>query len=476
MNKNQFYTFLFFILPLIYFFSLPIETGDLAIWVAEGKKILNSGTIHNRDSFSFLVTTDLFYPLFTVYIYAFIEKYFSLIGVSIFHKLILILFLFQFYFVFQQENKGWNFKKFTLFFIAMWGVSFVFIDRPAMLALPLFLFSFGYINRIQSFGLKELLFLNIINIIWVNIHGSWLILICLVAIKLGSDYLLARKNNLWQWSTLISLIITSGLNVNGFKVFELAIFTAQLSKLRRIDEWNITFGCGKYFSQILFFYFIFLIGIWIQAKKSIKNITYTSLTFFFFLIFGVFAIRNTIWSFIIFPIFIVSNYENLLIEKKEVESKKSKLNLLISFFILLSLYVFLPQNKTLFKNWLHKSKAEVYSANTPLQISKYLSENKKVGNIFNQWELGSYLAFAQNKKIFIDTRNIIFSESDFELYKKIASGLSTNFNEEFDKLNVKFVVINKSELKNLFDQLSKDAKNWDLKITENNLVLFEKRA
>ena len=73
VTRSHFYTSLYFLLPLFYYLSLPIAVGDLAVWVAHGRYILEHGTILYRDVYSVLNTEPLVYPVLVSYVYGLID-------------------------------------------------------------------------------------------------------------------------------------------------------------------------------------------------------------------------------------------------------------------------------------------------------------------------------------------------------------------------------------------------------------------
>jgi len=474
MTRKQFFGLLFFVLPMMYFFSLPIETGDLAIWVSEGRKILQSGNIHFKDSFSVLPTTELFYPVLTSVIYAHIDQYFSLVGVSFFHKIIFCLFLFQFYFIFIKENQSWSALKVGCFLISMWGLSFIMIDRPALLALPLFLYAFVLLEKVKIVRKDTFLLLIFLNIFWVNIHGSWIFLTVLTLIRAVGIYLENKKFVYSYFFLILFLLITSGINPYGFEIFNYAYKTAYVSKLRNIDEWGSSWTYSKYYSQSFALYILIFLQLAIELKmKKSKRNYFLSLSLMSFNILGFFTIRNSIWGFVIFPIFLLRKID---FEKPErIEERKNNFNVVIAIILIFYGLLLTPFFKKISHKIIPNSKSSVFSTKTPILISNYLLNSKLDGNIFNQWELGSYLTYAQPKKIFIDTRNIIYDDNEIEIYKKLALNKTDHLNEIFESYNVVFVVINKFELNQLYSRLLKDKKNWKLIMTENELVLFERK-
>jgi hypothetical protein len=469
MTRNNFFTYLYFILPVIYFVSLPIEMGDLAIWIAHGKYLLQNGSILRHDIYSVLPTSDLIYPVLVCGIYALIENFFGILGVSLFHKLLIIFVLWIWFKELEIKKFGWGKVKLCIVMFSLFGCSFLFIERPALLAIIPFVLAYKILKK-DLLSRLDLFYLIILQVVWVNIHGSWPILLVFFSYRIITRFLFLKKRNLV--SDLFKFCIIGSLsllNPFGYKIFSYIQTTASLSMIRNIDEWGVPSFVGKFSSQGISFFALVLIVIFFISKKEfrIKILLDPILPL---IVLGFFAVRNTVWAFYIFPIFIYSN--NLfIINEESYLNVKNKLNILIAVALGAVLIFFLPVIRPSFKDFLPKNKQAVFSKNGPTLIGSYLISTKKEGNIFNQWELGSYLAWAQPHKIFIDTRNIIYDQNSFNEYLEVMNG-SDRYKELFLKYNIKFVVVNSRNSPLLISKLLME-KKWKLRLKDGENVLLE---
>jgi hypothetical protein len=188
---------------------------------------------------------------------------------------------------------------------------------------------------------------------------------------------------------------------------------------------------------------------------------------------GFIVIRNTVWPHFAFPI-LVSKY--LSSDDSSSESpQKNALNLVIVIFLFVSMILFFPQVKPTVAHILPETKKYVFSRYSPKKISDYLNENTSSEAIFNQWELGSFLIYAQKRKIFIDTRNIIYKRENFNQYSSIING--GDYDKVFTKFKIGFIVFDKDRYKKFYEKLLKDNVYREV-LNERGIVLFEinKRA
>jgi hypothetical protein len=444
--------------------------GDLAIWIAHGKYLLQNGTILKHDIYSVLPTSDLIYPVLVCWIYAFIEKFFGILGVSLFHKLLIIFVLWIWFKELEIKKYGWGKVKICIVMFSLFGCSFLFIERPALLAIIPFILAYKILTK-ESLSHLDLFYLIILQVFWVNLHGSWPILLVVFSYRMIARFFILKQRNLI--SELLKFFIIgffSLLNPFGYKIFSYIQTTASLSMIRNIDEWGAPSVIGKFSSQGISFFGLALVVIYFISKKEFRlKILLDPILPLIGL--GFFAVRNTVWAFYVFPIFIYSN--NLfLLDENSFLSAKNKLNMLIAFVLGAVLIIFLPVFRPYFKDFLPKNKQAVFSKNGPTLIGNYLISSKKEGNIFNQWELGSYLAWAQPHKIFIDTRNIIYNQNSFNEYVEMMNG-SNRYKELFLKYNIKFVVVSSRVSPLLISKLQME-KSWKLSLKDGENVLLEK--
>lgn len=276
MSRSQFYTVLFFLLPLFYYLSLPIATGDLSVWVAHGRYMTENSKILYHDIFSVLKTTELVYPVLICYIYGLIDAVGGLELVSLFHKIVLIVMLYLIYNnSMKQHSYGWKNCLFILLSFA--GFALYFTDRPAMVALLPVIIAYLIIEKAEDFKTKQILQLSLLLLIWVNIHGSWPILLVLFGWK---ALFLLRSHNILKY-TGIGLLLSAVtlLNPFGYKVWPYLLETARISKQRSIDEWHVT-NLYDYFPHAIIFYItcailIFLVYKKVKYEKKLENILFS---------------------------------------------------------------------------------------------------------------------------------------------------------------------------------------------------------
>lgn len=481
MKKQTLYNYLFFLFPIAYFLSLPIVMADLAVWIAHGKYFLETHSILYRDIFSILPTAELIYPVGTSILYGIIYKFTGIIGTSLFHKFIVLLILAIWYWVgFRGKESPWTTGTKLIVLLTWFGCSLFCVDRPALLAMLPLLVSFIILQKDDELSLKDLIFLNLINLIWVNLHGSWILLIAMYGWREFFRMTLVHKKINWQKITwFLSLFLTSLLNPFGYKVFPYLLETARISKERKFSEWGYTDFSGHFASQAAVYYLllflIILFVIYIFRMQRERFNTLIASPFFLLLLLGLVNIRNTALPFFVLIPF-AFQFKLLTREKKYNKGNRNIFELINIFFVAITIGVtilFLPYIKPTVENFLPLNKKEVFDEYAPFKIATYLEKTTNDGPIFNEWEYGSFLILMQEHKIFGDTRNIIYNNENVLEYRKVISGVA-GWDKILNKYKIRYVLVNVNKGSELIKKMI-DSKKWELVTQEKETVLYERK-
>lgn len=477
MDKQKFYYWLFYLLPILYFLSLPIATGDLAVWVAQGKYFFLHGNILRHDIYSVLSTSELVYPVGICVVYGLIYSFSGLLGVSLFHKLILILISFIWHRLSLSKLKStWTYPSILIIFLTWFGCSMFWVERPALVAMVPLLLSFIILQKETELTFRDIALLVLISIFWVNIHGSWPLLIMMYGWRELVRAIILKKSNVWQQLVATFFLLLSILiNPFGYKVFGYLFETAKLSRERHIDEWALPSLLGPYAAQSGAYFIlllVFLIYAFYILKKSPEQFTkMLTSPFIPLVLFGISNIRNTALPFfVLIPFaceFILSKGE-----RDQNAERKSAFNLVIIVFLFFCIFLFLPMVKPYSESLLPESKRAVFDSSAPLLAVNFLNQTKDNDPIFNDWEYGSFLTLEQKHPIFIDTRNIIYGRVEFQEYLNVISA-EKNIDLILQKYKIKYILLNRKIRNNLITKLNSSA-DWKSVLVDNETILYRK--
>ena len=136
-------------------------------------------------------------------------------------------------------------------------------------------------------------------------------------------------------------------------------------------------------------------------------------------------------------------------------------------------FLFLPYVKPYVQNILPDSKKAVYDTSTVEIFSNYLNKTEDIAPLFNNWDYGSYLILSQKHPIFIDTRNIIYSDKEFFEYQKMVEG-HDDWKQIIEKYKIKYILLNK-KMNSLIIAKLKTESQWENVLMDENAILFEKK-
>ena len=414
MSHQRLTLVLLFLIPLIFVSFQAFSVGDLSVWIAHGLYFLRHHEILRQDVFSVLPTQPLVYPSFGISVlYALLYPYLGLSGVCFLHAIFVlpvILYLIYEQSIFNLKQPYSKKVRFSIFIVWLSTVS-LFCERPSMIAIIPLLLSFKVITGIKDeFSPKQLLQLGLINLIWANIHGSFILLPLLLGWKLF--WLSLKRFKIRPWFFWALILSTSFLNPFGEKIFPYILETARVSRLREISEWVAPKLLTPYFPVgLLYWSLLICIGVLIYRRsKQEQFVRFLSHPFFPVLILGMASIRNAGLSFILLLPFL---YSIGYFDQKETETfletpKKNQLTFV--FFALLFVLSLSWIRVPLLQN-LGMDKASAYDETATFKISHFIQSSGRTCPIFNAWELGSFFMLELPNRIFIDTRNIIYGET-----------------------------------------------------------------
>ena len=465
------------------FFLEPIPTGDLSIWIKLGLDTIDNLEIVTQDSYTVSETGLMVYPAFLSLIYGILYKIKGLELVAVAHAFIPAVWLYFWYgfikkYSLAHKNKSniWSLRTLAVFLIASQGLTLIYLPRPAMVSTILVLASYYLVTILKNnpFSTKNILQFSFIEFLWVNIHGSFLILPLMLIWQLPF-LLLEKKYSLFRnrLQTFAFILLAALVNPFTWKVFPYVIETAVISKARKIDEWFPTHYFNFPFAS-WYFYAVSAIFIFILFNSSEKRRNFAELfsdSFFMFWLSGFFAIRNTFFIFLILPIFV---FDKIFLSPSAAVVQKNRysspLNILIIAFLMTITFLLSPFQKEDFSRFLPKKYQPTFDPGYRAEKINAFLETAN-GNIFNTWEFGSDLALGQKNKYFIDTRNIIFSNTIEKEYVKFLYEPEKS-RDFLIKYRFKYYVIHR-DYSELIAWLGSQP-NFKLIIDESPAFLFEK--
>lgn len=463
LQSEEFKFYFLFFLALTFLFSMlmPFSYVDLAVWIAEGRQIFRQGTLYIHDAYSFNPTTALPYPWLASLIYYFLEANFSIEIIFFLHRVVPVAIVAYWLIRYPQLLHKSNWLPLV---ISISGLSLLIVDQPALLVLLFVPIAFEMIE--SDWHLKNKIKALAFLVLWTNLHGSFLLFLAFLAYRICSQIVL-RQNfiHLKKQFVFFSLsLLATFANPWGVKIYSYVIQLASISKNRIPSELS--------FTMLLFVLTLSVLAITAYRNKKLKAL-FTS-SFFICIILSFMAVLNLPFLFAVFPLFWGKNLtdvKNVIGIALKPTLPQILVNRTITVILILGgLFMFSSFSEN-FRKDLPDRYSSKYDSSATFRIADYL--NQYTGKrVFNSWLLGSFLIYSQPNQIFIDPRNIIYSDSIFGDYVTALNNINGTSEAFLSQHQIDYVVSAKAESLAAALQTSQ---NWTFIMEDNGYSLFERK-
>ena len=400
-----FYATLFLIILL--FGSVDTKI-DFDFWarLIVGKSYFQTNSLFNQDFYSYGTTHKFIdHEWGSSLIFYSIQDNFGDIGLFIFKSIIIFLTLFIITKAICLSDK--NIKlHFLFFFFALQSVSYnIFQTIRCQTFSFLFFVLFFYILLLvrKTKNYKILFCLPILNIIWANMHGGFVLGLALIVLFIIGEFL--NKNKAYSKFLLIIFLLTCATTLINPYGLDYLTFIFDAFKLNRIHitEWQSAFFNKDYFFSLIkfkIFFFgailLFLYSI-IKNIKNIKNIDKTKyLILFFMILISLKAQRCHVFFTYSVLILCYCDFYNIFNKKLPLILDKTKEFTLFGIILL----------ATISHLYEYKFINTVNEKDYPIYAVEFIKQNNLKGNVFTMFHAGSYVIYKlyPNNLVFMDGR------------------------------------------------------------------------
>jgi hypothetical protein len=286
--------------------------------------------------------------------------------------------------------------------------------RPQLFAYPLFALALFLLYRWQAGEKKTVYWLPLISLVWVNLHGSFVMLVLLV----GAALLFGRGNRRALALAFAGVLAATLVNPRGFGAWTYVFNSLTVQSSQQFSaEWRPPVNTGWQMN----IFFIWLLGFPLLAALSPRKLT--RLEWAWFLGFGLLALwgeRYVIWFVLILVVLtacLIADWEKKYL--KEAKLGLPALNLTLGLVFVLLPLAFLPGLRG---HWWTQSPPA--TENTPLAATEWLAAHPDLpGPLWSEIGFSSYLEFALPKRsTWIDTRFEVFPVEQWQQYRSITYG------------------------------------------------------
>ena len=283
--------------------------------------------------------------------------------------------------------------------------------RPQLFAYPLFALALYLLYRWQNGFKKAIYWLPLISLLWVNLHGSFVMLILLTAAAL----VFGRGDKRSLGLAAAGVLLATFLNPRGPGSWTYVFNSLTVASSQQFSaEWSPPVNSGWQMN----IFFLWLLAFPLLVAFSPRKLD--RLEWSWFLGFGFLALWGE--RYIIWFVFILTVLTALMLadwEKKYLGDPKPgspALNLALSLAFVLLPLALLPGVRDAW--W---SQAPAATENTPVAATEWLAAHPDLpGPLWSEIGFSSYLEFTlPERPVWIDTRFEVFPVEQWQQYKDI---------------------------------------------------------
>ena len=338
--------------------------------------------------------------------------------------------------------------------------------RPQLLAYPLFAVALFILYGWQKGRQRTVYWLPLLSLVWVNLHGSFVLLILLS----GAALMFGRGNRRALAVAFAGVVLATLLNPRGPGAWAYVFNSLTVQSSQQFSaEWLPPVNSGWQMNIFFVWILVFPLQAWLSRRKIDR------LEWAWFLGFGFLALwgeRYGIWFVFILCILsgsLLADWEKRYL--REPATTHPAFNLTLgAIFILLPLAL-LPGLR---ESWWKQAPAA--TENTPIAATDWLAAHPEMpGPIWSEIGFSSYLEFAlPERPTWIDTRFEVFPVAQWQAYQAI-SNARYDWERLLDASGANALLVSNQNQPALAAAL-KSSSRWCLLRQDTVALLFERDA
>jgi len=335
--------------------------------------------------------------------------------------------------------------------------------RPQLFAYPLFALALYIMTRWQKGERNSVFWLPLICLSWVNLHGSYLMLLLLA----GAGLVFGRGDKRRLAIACAGSLLATLINPRGFGVWTDVYHLLTLPAQQFSAEWHPPINIGW---QMAIF-FTWLLAFPLLSAFSPRKLD--ALEWTWFVGFGFLALRGeryVIWFVLILMLLtslMLADWEKRILG--EPKQGSPALNLILCLAFVLLPLALLPGIR---ERWWQKAPAA--TERTPIAATAWLALHPELpGPLWAEIGFASYLEFAlPSRPPWIDSRFVPFSVEQLQAYKDITNA-RYDWRSLLEDTGAKLLMVSTLDQPNLKEALSASA-DWCGLYRDDLAVIYQR--
>jgi hypothetical protein len=340
------------------------------------------------------------------------------------------------------------------------------VMRPQLFAYPLFVLCLFAVHGWQKGNNRILFLLPLSVLLWVNLHGSFVLPFLLA----GAALVFGSGNRKSMFIVLIAMSIASLLNPHGFGVWRYLVFILNNpSDYLFSVEWRPPVNVG-WQMNLFFGWTLLFVPLAAFSKNKLSTLEWILFLGFGWLAFS--GIRYVIWFMFLLAMFtakLTAEWSDKWIDRP-IERINPRLNLTIAFALYLLPLFLLPGVRD---SWWKDAPPLYELSTTPVEAVEYLETREDLpGPLWNDYAFGSYLQFAlPSHPTWMDTRMYSFPQEQWEEYVRVTD--AEGWQEMFDREGINLLLLSQAAQPRLVKVVS-EADGWCEEYRDEYTVVFSR--
>lgn len=430
--------------------------GDLPRHILTGSLILQTQQIHTTDIFSFRTTGYPSFPheWFSQVVFASVYRWLGLDGIVLFTALVVMLTWAIIYSLAMRKSNS-LFVSLILVAVGVAAAQIHVLPRPHLFsyllsAIWISILEAGHENNTRIWWL-----LPVVMLLWVNMHGMFVLGVIILGIYLIGDFLDHPSVNWFTSQKTRVLLLVSGVSLlvtlispTGPKIWEAIVSLGSnqyiTSKIPEYQSPNFHLPGTWPFIIILL---LTIVGLGRGNEKLswvniLLVICFTGLALYTSRMIPLFAIAVTPIAAKVIADWVRNEYAQtrlLIIEQNIFKTNSASNGLVWIFALMLLAAVFLKSGQTIDS----EARGNVFDSRFfPVEAASWLKTHPLQGHMFNEFDWGGYLLLElwPRQQIFMDGHTHIYGEALTREYEQVIT-LSSGWEQVLQKYDINWVIM-----------------------------------
>jgi hypothetical protein len=397
-------------------FLLPLRPNDYWWYVRLGQDTLQAGAVPTIDTFSYTQygVPFIFHSWLSAVIFALLNQAGGVAFTVLVRGLVIALAYGLIWYAARWAGTGTKTASLVTLLAAL-ATSNNWTVRPQMFTYALFALALLVLYGWQNGDRKAVWLLPLVTLLWVNLHGSFVMLFLL----LGAGVVFGKGDRTTLVRVLLLCLAATLINPRGIEAWGYVLQAVTVPSIQDFaTEWQPPVNLGW---QMNLFFGWLLLFIPLAAASTRKL---SLLEWVWFLGFGWLAlsgVRHVVW----FVLVLAVPTASLLTERLQRFGDKPASKRVPAFDIFLAiLFILLPVMLLPGIREIWWQQAPPTSVDTPIQATDWLADHPKIpGPIWSEMAFSAYMEYAlPSRLVWSDPRLELFSAEQWERYRAISSG------------------------------------------------------